>query len=284
MSDMNYARLFAGPDGESPRATMSTLASDYEYWGAQATYWDLLRGDTSSWEDRPFYRAAIQEGGEPALDVGCGTGRLLLVFLAEGIDVDGVDNSPEMLDLCRQKAHTLGLRPVLFGQRMQDLRLPHTYRTIFVPSSSFQLLIDPTAAAEALRRFRQYLEPDGILVMSFMLMWEPPPDHAAGAPDWIIQGEATRPDDGAVVRRWSKAIFDRVNQLDHTEDRYEVIRGGEVINTEHHVRSPATRYYTQAQVVDMYRAAGFSDVRVVRGFTDAPATETDRVFCVFGRA
>lgn len=34
----------------------------------------------------------------------CGTGRLLLDYLAQGIDIDGVDNSPEMLALCRPDA------------------------------------------------------------------------------------------------------------------------------------------------------------------------------------
>ena len=77
-----------------------------------------------------------------------------------------------------------------------------------------------------------------------------------------------------MVRRWSMATFDLVNQLDHTE---------EVIDTEHHVRSPATRYYTQPQVVNVYRVAGFSDIRVVRGLSDESANQTDRVFSVFGR-
>jgi ubiquinone/menaquinone biosynthesis C-methylase UbiE len=47
----------------------------YEYRGMKAAYWDLLRGDTSTWADRPFYRRAILRSGTPALDVGCGTGR-----------------------------------------------------------------------------------------------------------------------------------------------------------------------------------------------------------------
>jgi hypothetical protein len=74
-----------------------------------------------------------------------------------------------------------------------------------------------------------------------------------------------------------------VNQLEHTEDRYEVIRGDEVVDTEHQVRSPATRWYTQPQVVELYTAAGLTDVRLVRGFTDAPATEADTIFSAFGR-
>ena len=98
--------------------------NDYEYRGLMARSWDLLRGDTSKWQDRTLYLQQIRESGEPALDVGCGTGRLLLDFLGEGIDIDGVDNSPEMLALCREKAEALGLRPTLFEQQMESLDLP----------------------------------------------------------------------------------------------------------------------------------------------------------------
>jgi SAM-dependent methyltransferase len=77
----------------------------YEYQGLLASTWDLLRGDTSQWPDRVFYREVIRQAGEPALDVGCGTGRLLLDYMADGVDVDGVDNSPEMLALCGLSTH-----------------------------------------------------------------------------------------------------------------------------------------------------------------------------------
>ena len=73
------------------------MPEDYEYQGLMAQTWDLLRGDTSVWPDRPFYRAIIEQRDGPALDVGCGTGRLLLDYLQSGLDVDGIDNSPEML-------------------------------------------------------------------------------------------------------------------------------------------------------------------------------------------
>jgi predicted methyltransferase len=53
---------------------------------------------------------------------------------------------------------------------MADLRLPRAYRTIIVPSSSFQLVTERAAAAQAMRRFFRHLEPGGSLVMLFMLV------------------------------------------------------------------------------------------------------------------
>ena len=132
---------------------MTDETQPYEYRGMIAKAWDLLRGDTSEWPDRAFYRAIIEREGGPALDVGCGTGRLLLDYLSAGLDVDGVDVSPEMLALCREKAAAIGLAPTLYEQAMETLDLPRRYRVIFVPSSSIQLLTDERDAAEAMRRF-----------------------------------------------------------------------------------------------------------------------------------
>src|SRR5271168_2093708 len=116
---------------------MSSL--DYEYRGLMAATWDIKRGDTTNCEDRIFFRDIVHQYGQPALDVGCGTGRIVLDYLSEGVDIDGVDNSPEMLAICRVKAQQRGLQPNLYQQTMETLDLPRRYRTILVPSSSFQL-------------------------------------------------------------------------------------------------------------------------------------------------
>ena len=101
------------------------MPGDYEYRGLMAQAWDLLRGDYSAWADRPFYRAIIERRDGPALDVGCGTGRLILDYLQAGLDVDGVDNSPEMLAICRAKAAASGVDVSgrLFEQEMDRLAL-----------------------------------------------------------------------------------------------------------------------------------------------------------------
>ena len=77
---------------------------DYEYYGLMVKYWNLIRGDTSNWEDRFFFLDVIRKYGQPVLDIGCAAGRLLIDYLSQGIDIDGVDISPEMIAICRQNA------------------------------------------------------------------------------------------------------------------------------------------------------------------------------------
>jgi SAM-dependent methyltransferase len=251
-------------------------SEDYEYRGLIAASWDLLRGDTSDWPDRAFYREIILDDGQPALDVGCGTGRLLLDYLADGIDVDGVDVSPEMLALCRDKAVNLGLSPNLSQQAMEALNLGRTYRTIFVPSSSFQLVTDLSAALKALKRFYLHLEAGGTLVLSIMDV------SLDSSEEWQLIGERARPDDDLTVRRWARSDYDPTAQLEHTQDRYELVKDGKVIASELYRRSPATRAYTLDQITDMLVKAGYVNVRGVSGFTSQPASADDEIFCIFG--
>ncbi len=254
--------------------------ADYEYRGLMAKTWDLFRGDTSKWEDRGFFLEIIHEKGQPVLDVGCGTGRLLLDFMAQGIDIDGVDNSPEMLTLCHEKAKAMELAPKLYENRMESMRLPRQYQTIIVPSSSFQLVLEPAEALRAISNLFEHLLAGGTLVMPFMQVWR------RGEPlesDWQLSGEKTSPVDGVIYKRWSKSRFDPETQLEHTEDRYEVIKDGVTIATEYHIQSPATREYTRQQAIELYTRAGFVDITIYHGFTRLPPVEDDPIFSVVGK-
>ena len=207
------------PINQRERRLMSEPS--YEYRGLMASTWDFFRGDTSAWEDKSFYRALIDQYGQPVLDVGCGTGRLILDYIADGLDVDGVDNSPDMLALCREKAQQRGLTPNLYSQWMEALDLPRQYRTIIVPSLSFQLVTDSVKASKAINRFFTHLEVGAALIFPFMIEDAPSdPNDQPEWGDWTLLGEKTRLDDGAIVRRWIRGKSD--DQLQHTENRYEI--------------------------------------------------------------
>lgn len=250
--------------------------SNYEYYGLMAQFWDLFRGDTSDWEDRFFYLDVVKKYGTPVLDVGCGTGRILLDFMSQDIDIDGVDNSPEMLELCKQKAQTLNLNPNLHQQEMDKLSLPKKYQTILVPSSSFQLLLDETLATITMQKFYEHLLPNGILSMPFMTLWKTGDPLETESIDEAIR------EDGATVKRWSYTLFDPSTDLEHTIDKYEVIKDGEVTQTEEHHQSPATRSYTQTQAIALYQNAGFKNIQVFEGFSFEPVKSDSMLFCITG--
>lgn len=253
---------------------------DYEYRGLMASSWDFLRGDASDFPDRGLYREIISSSGEPILDVGCGTGRLLLEYRKEGLDADGVDISPEMLDLCRRNAGNLSLNATLINQGMEALDLPRQYRTIIVPSASFQLVPDLNLAKNALDGFFEHLADDGTLVIS---IWHFQDRGIAEWGDWWMVVEKEGFENSRTIRKWERSMHDSTTQLRHTETRYELVQNGEVVFTQLSQRSPEMRNYTPEQLRTMFEAAGFSNIQAVSGFSREPATEDDDVFCMLAK-
>lgn len=252
--------------------------SEYEYKGLMAEAWDVLRGNTSNWADRFFYLKVIQEYGQPVLDIGCGTGRLLLDYLQQGIDIDGVDNSPDMLAICQQKAHQLRLRPNLYEQYIETLDLPRQYQIILIPSSSLQLIIPPAQVTQTMKRLHAHLLPWGWLVASIMTLWQ---EGERLESEW--EKTVVREEDGVTFRRVSWSRFDPKEGCEHTEDLYQKLVNGQVIAEELHHRSPATRSYTQLQIKTLFIQAGFENVQLRRDFTFEPSQPEDSLFVVMGQ-
>ncbi|MCW5932675.1 MAG: class I SAM-dependent methyltransferase [Fimbriimonadia bacterium] len=247
-----------------------------------ATTWDLFRGDTSHWEDRYFFLEAIKKFGEPVLDVGCGTGRLLLDYLKQGIDIEGMDNSPEMLAICIGKSQSMGLDAgalKLYEAEMETMTLPRLYQTILVPSGSFQLLTGLDSAMSALQNFHRHLLPEGTLVMRIVHVWK------TGEPletDWLLSGEKSMDEGQTIVKRWSKAKFEPDKQWEHTWTRYEVEMEGRIVQKELHERSPATRWYTQEQLQDIAHQAGFETQFLKHGGWE-PSKAQDTAWSLIGQ-
>ena len=147
------------------------MSDDPQTWhyGLVARWWAEF--NQANPDELAFYRAFVERDGLPALDLACGTGRLLLPLLRAGFDVEGCDVSPDMLALCRQHAARDGLTPRLYEQAMHALELPRAYRTIFI-CDSFGIGGDRRHDAEALRRCYRHLAPGGTLVFSHDLPYD----------------------------------------------------------------------------------------------------------------
>jgi SAM-dependent methyltransferase len=65
------------------------------------------------WLD-PWLDRIADQGGEEAIDLGCGTGVVSLALAERGLRVVGIDHSPEMLERARGKVEVAGL-----GERVE---------------------------------------------------------------------------------------------------------------------------------------------------------------------
>lgn len=268
-----YHRTFA--DTTKLRTRMTEKLENYARVSSEA-YGIWFPEKEEDYEDAAFYRGHILNNGQPALEVGCGDGRLLIPFLKEGLNVEGLDLSPHMLDNCRKKAASKNVAVTLYQQAMQSMDLPKKYSTIYIPYGSFMLVHRRNEVEEALSRFHRHLNPAGKLLVS---LFDPTvKDVHVDAPaqgTWRLRREGTR-HDGALFRCYEKASFDTSEQLEESEYRYEVLKDGKTIETEE--EKLTLRWHTQSQFRDLLRAAGFNDISCVQGYTAIPAESNEEEF------
>jgi len=251
-----------------------TRVDDYTELAAVA--WDVFSGPEPGC-DHAFFAHILQEHPGRTLDVGCGTGRLLLAYLQAGYDIEGVEPSADMRAILHRTAAGLGLAPVVYDQLMQTLDLPHTYQTILVPCGSFQLVIDRGETFEALRRFHAHLEPGGMLVLTISNMLGVFGITLEGSGDWGLRAQQSLPD-GTEVQKHAR--LDRLDKLDQSLGstlRYRRLCGEDVV--EEVVCNGDMRWYVMHELTLMLEHVGFSAVHVTGAYTDAAPTDHDEIFC-----
>jgi SAM-dependent methyltransferase len=255
------------------------------HYGLIARYWAEFNDDFRSHEI-PYFQRRIEEGGGPALDVGCGTGRLLVPYLRAGLDVDGCDVSADMVALCREKAERERLTPRLWVQPMHELDPPRRYRTIYV-CGAFGLGSTRAQDCASLRRFYEALERDGTLFLDIEVpyadepVWKYWPQEArAGLPQEARPpSRRQRASDGTEY-----ALSARIVELDPLEQRlrYEMHaerwRNDELVEEER--RKLHINLYFKNELELLLERAGFDDI-VVEGDHNGAAATPDDAFVTF---
>jgi SAM-dependent methyltransferase len=147
-------------------------------------------------DDVRFYRMLADERGGPILDLGCGTGRLMLPLLRDGHVVVGVDHAPAML---RRAAQRLGRlrratqkRALLVRGDLRRLAMEPRFAFAIVAFHGIQHLTTDGDQMRFLRRVRAALIPGGWLAF----------DVFAPRADLLARARAGDP-----ARRWDRTLF-----------------------------------------------------------------------------
>jgi SAM-dependent methyltransferase len=260
------------------------------HYGLMARWWSEFNMKATS-EEVSFFRALIAADGQPALDLACGTGRILLPLLEAGLDVDGCDLSPDMLALCAENTARAGFSPGLFQQAMHELDLPRAYRTIYI-CDSFGLGGWRQHDAEGLRRCHRQLAPGGTLAFNHYLPYFSTREWSYWLPEERRKLPEAWPERGTAQRRTAAngdelelatriVDLDPIEQRETREMRLSLWREGQMVTEEQH-ELRMTIYFLR-EVLVMLAAAGFEDVEVQGGYTGLPTTPDQTVVMFVAR-
>lgn len=246
--------------------------------GLVARWWSMFRRDGP---EIAYFRRFV-EAGQPALDVACGAGRLLVPYVRDGLDVDGCDASPDMVALCAEAAAAVGATPDLHSQAIHELDLPRRYRTVYV-CGGLGLGTTREQDEQALRRLHDHLEPGGRLVLDNEVPYSDPdgwsrwPPGSRGSLPEPEQppGERQRGADGDDYALATRMLhLDPLAQQEAWEIHAYRWHDGDLVAQERHRLT--TNLYFCAELVMMLERAGFADVEVRGEYNDLPPTAEDQ--------
>jgi len=222
-----------------------------------------------SWltDDIPFYVERAKEAGGPVLEAGCGTGRVLLPTLQAGVDIDGFDIHPGMIEVLKQKAAGLALSPHVAVADMRDFTMPRRYGLITIPFRAFQHLLTTADQVAALRCMREHLESGGALVFNVFF----PIFEKMAQPDGeqILEREFTNQATGLPVAMYVTRQTDRVNQVLRIEREMVESDARGYAGATHRDRF-SMRWTWKPEMELLLGAAGFTRWSVTGGFDGRP--------------
>lgn len=209
-----------------------------------------------------FYADILQGVKGPILEAMCGSGRLLLPLLRLGFEIDGLDNSVEMLESCQKRCLSENLKVSLFNQPIESPLL-RKYAFIFIAVGSFQLITDRAEALKVLRILHSYLLPGGSLILDTFIPWDSikssiEGDSLSKEKKTVSSSRFVACPDGAEIFLQSLTTIDPWEQLEISKNQYEKRLDGKVIAQEE--EDLIVRWYYPHEMELFLEKAGFSQI------------------------
>jgi SAM-dependent methyltransferase len=175
--------------------------------------------------DVQFFVDLARADPGPVLEMGCGTGRILLPCARAGATMVGVDISPGMLAVCRDKlareSADVRARVVLVEGDMRDFELEQRFGLIMLPFRSFQHLLTVAEQRAALAALRRHLRPNGRLVLDLFNPSLPLLADERWLSQPLVEPAVGLPDGRRMVRSMriaSRDLFEQVQTVEITHE------------------------------------------------------------------
>ncbi len=230
-----------------------------------------LYDHVTPYRDRPdiaFFVDAAKEAAGPVLELGCGTGRVLIPIARAGIDIVGLDASPHMLAVCRERLakepDAVRSRVALVEGDMRRFEIHRSFALVTIPFRPFQHLLTVDDQLACLASIRRHLTPGGRLILD---IFNPSLDFLVNlrvGEEFGQEPEFTTPDGRRVVRWQTFVSGDRFNQVNQHELIYYVRHpdGRE----ERLVQSVTIRYLFRFEAEHLLARAGFAVEHLYAGY------------------
>ncbi len=248
-----------------PTTTDSYLLSAKYYDGAYGTM-DLA--------DAHFYVDLAKETGGPVLEIGCGTGRVLLATARKGIEIHGLDNSRPMLDVLRENAGReraeVQSRITLHNGDMRDFRLNPTFPLVTIPFRPMQHMFTVTDQVAALRSAAAHVAEEGILAFDvFYPNFQRLPLKIG---EEQLETEWS-PNSETIIRRYyRKDLLDKINQSLSLTFIFRTYRNEELIREESEALKMS--YYTYPHLRALFLMANLEPIAEYGSFAKTPLDNT----------
>ena len=179
-----------------------------------APFYDL---DLAGYDrDVTMYRELAASRGPAVLELGCGTGRVASPLAAAGLEVVGVDASPAMLAVARERAGDAPFATVEGDMRTLDLG--RRFDAVLIPLGGLQHMETAEEVAAALATVARHLAPGGMAVVD---VEAPHPQDLEPGPQPLVE-HWTRPWRGGSVTKLVAVEGAPVRGLRHVTWHFDV--------------------------------------------------------------
>jgi SAM-dependent methyltransferase len=238
-----------------------------KFYDTVARFYDAENAELT--EDLALYSELARETGEPVLDLGCGTGRVVLHLAQEGRRVVGLDYSEAMLARGQRKLDVmpdLKSRVTLVHGDALDPRLPCCFKLVLVLFNTFLHFSEQADQLAVLHRCHDLMDDDGLLVLDLPNAGEVYATQDDGA--LVLERMFTEPESGHLVMQHSVSTLDRAAQQLHVTWVYdEMAEDGTV----HRTLAPVVlRYVFPGEMDLMLAAARLRRVQAYGDYTREP--------------